>query len=317
MTTNLSDHTHNSRVAGSRRRTRGRLGNRWTPYLFMAPAALYLVILQGIPLVQEFRLSFSRTSLLNPNDNVWVGFGNFEKIFTSPDFQRTLMTTFIYVVACVVGAVGVGLATALLLNGNFRGRGVARALITVPWAAPAVAVSLIATWMFNAQYGIVNRVLDVIGLGVPGGAILDSQTLALPAILVTTIWELFPFASVVLVSALQSVPEETVEAAKLDGAGGWWIFRVATWPVIKPTVGLLTLLMTVWSIRRFELIWLMTKGGPVGATKTLVIDLYSRAFESNNLGTAAAVGMVGVIISLMVVTASLIVNRRSEQENSR
>jgi multiple sugar transport system permease protein len=283
----------------------------------MAPAALYLVIFQGIPLVQEFRLSFSRTSLLNPNDNVWVGFGNFGKIFSSPDFQGTLMTTFIYVVACVVGAVGVGLATALLLNGNFRGRGVARALITVPWAAPAVAVSLIATWMFNAQYGIVNRVLDAIGLGVPGGAILDSQTLAMPAILVTTIWELFPFASVVLVSALQSVPEETVEAAKLDGAGGWWTFRAATWPVIKPTVGLLTLLMTVWSIRRFELIWLMTKGGPVGATKTLVIDLYSRAFESNNLGTAAAVGMVGVIISLMVVTASLIVNRRSEQENSR
>jgi len=283
----------------------------------MAPAALYLVIFQGMPLVQEFRLSFSRTSLLNPNDNVWVGFDNFEKIFSSPDFQGTLMTTFIYVVACVVGAVGVGLATALLLNGNFRGRAVARALITVPWAAPAVAVSLIATWMFNAQYGIVNRVLDAIGLGVPGGAILESQTLAMPAILVTTIWELFPFASVVLVSALQSVPEETIEAAKLDGAGGWWTFRAATWPVIKPTVGLLTLLMTVWSIRRFELIWLMTKGGPVGATKTLVIDLYSRAFESNNLGTAAAVGMVGVIISLMVVTASLIVNRRSEQENSR
>jgi len=135
----------------------------------MAPAALYLVIFQGIPLVQEFRLSFSRTSLLNPNDNVWVGFANFAKIFSSPDFQATLMTTFIYVVACVVGTVGVGLATALLLNGNFRGRGVARALISVPWAAPAVAVSLIATWMFNAQYGIVNRVLDVIGLGVPGG----------------------------------------------------------------------------------------------------------------------------------------------------
>lgn len=103
----------------------------------------------------------------------------------------------------------------------------------------------------------------------------------------------------------------------MDGAGVLWSFRVVTWPVIRPTIGLLALLMTIWSIRRFELIWLMTRGGPVGSTNTLVIDLYSQAFELNDIGTAAAVGMVGVVISLLVVTASSYISRRAEQENAR
>jgi multiple sugar transport system permease protein len=187
----------------------------------------------------------------------------------------------------------------------------------VPWAAPGIAVALIATWMLNAQYGIVNRFLNGVGLGVPGGSILDSPKYALPAVLATTIWQLFPFTSVVLLSALQSVPHDLTEAATMDGAGRWATFRVVTWQVIKPVVGLLTLLMTIWSLRRFELIWLMTKGGPVGRTETLVIDLYSQAFESKELGSAAAIGMVGVIISLIVITGSRFVARAVAKENLR
>jgi multiple sugar transport system permease protein len=221
------------------------------------------------------------------------------------------------VIVCVVGAISIGLGSALLLNGTFRGRGLARSLVAVPWAAPAVAVAVIATWMMNAQYGIANRWLDALGIGVPGGAILDSQTYALPAILITTIWQLFPFSSVVLLAALQGVPQEVREAAMMDGAGRLWTFRVVTWPVIRPTVALLAMLMTIWSIRRFELIWIMTKGGPLGATKTLVIDLYTNAFELRELGTAAAIGMVGVVISLLVVTASLLLTRRAERKEAR
>nr|WP_240971601.1 sugar ABC transporter permease [Microbispora sp. CL1-1] len=265
-------------------------------------------------MVQEIFLSFTRTSLLNPTHSTWVGLDNFSHIFGDKDFRRTLLTTFIYVIVCVVGAVGSGLAVALLLNKGFRGRGWARALVTIPWAAPGIAVALIATWMLNPDYGIVNRFLDAVGLGVPGGAILDSPTYALPAILATTIWQLFPFTSVVLLSALQSVPSDLTEAATVDGAGRWWTFRAVTWQVIKPTIGLLAILMTIWSLRRFELIWLMTKGGPVGATETLVIDLYSQAFDSKQLGSAAAIGMVGVVVSLIVVADSRFVARAAERE---
>jgi multiple sugar transport system permease protein len=305
-----------TKVPVPRTRTRPRrspLGSRWTPYLFLAPAALFILIFQAIPLAQEVYLSFTRTTLLNPTRSTWVGLDNYVRIFTDASFHRTLLTTLVYVVACVVGAVGSGLVIALLLNSAFRARGVARALITVPWAAPGIAVALIATWMFNSQYGIVNRFLNAIGLGVPGGSILDSPRYALPAILVTTIWQLFPFTSVVLLSALQAVPQDLTEAATVDGAGRWWTFRAVTWQVIKPAVGLLALLMTIWSLRRFELIWLMTKGGPVGATETLVIDLYSQAFDSKELGRAAAIGMVGVIISFIVIVGSRLVARAVEK----
>lgn len=317
--TSVMEHPIAEQVAApaARRRRRSPLGSKWTPYAFLAPAAVYLLFFQGYPLLRELWLSFTKTSLLTPTDNLWVGLDNFRKIFTSPDFQHTLLTTLVYVVAIVVGTLVIGLAVALLMNGDFRGRGIARALVAIPWAAPAVAVALIGTWMLDSQYGIVNKILDVVGLGVPGGSILDSTRYALPAILITTVWELFPFVAVVLLSALQSVPKDVQESALMDGAGPLWSFRVVTWPVIRPTMGLLALLMTIWSIRRFELIWLMTQGGPLGATNTLVIDLYSRAFQLNDLGTAAAVGMVGVVISLFVVTAHGYISRHAEKADQR
>ncbi|MCL3861611.1 carbohydrate ABC transporter permease [Actinotalea sp. K2] len=316
MATVLSSQAQRSATPRSRSQRRKSIqGSRWVPFAFLAPGAVYLLLFQGFPLLEELRMSFTRTSLLNPSVSEWVGLDNYVAIFTSPAFQQTLRTTLVYVIVCVVGAISVGLGSALMLNSAFRGRGLARALIAVPWAAPSVAVAVIATWMMNAQYGIVNRWLDTVGLGVPGGSILDNQTYALPAVLATTIWQLFPFCSVVLLAALQAVPQEVREAAMMDGAGRMWTFRVVTWPVIKPTVALLALLMTIWSIRRFELIWIMTKGGPIGATRTLVIDLYSSAFEVKELGTAAAIGMVGVVISLGVVIASQLLTRRAERKD--
>lgn len=281
----------------------------------MAPGLLLLVLVMLVPLLQEFWLSLTRTALTSPSQNTWVGLKNFATIFTSSDFAHTLLITFVYVFVCTVGAVGVGLVVALLLNGNYRGRGVARALITVPWAAPGVAVALIMTWMLNAQYGIITRLLRAIGIAPEGGAILQSSQYALPAILIITIWQLFPFNAVVLLSALQSVPKELTEAAIMDGAGARWVFRAATWPIIAPTVSLLAVLNTIWAMRRFDLIWVTTRGGPVGATKTLVIDLYSSAFELGDLGKAAAIGVVGVLISLVLVAANLLLSRRAEQES--
>ncbi len=300
-------------VARVARRRRSPLGSRWTPYLFLAPAAIYLLVFQCVPLLQELYLAFTRTTLLNPTRSQWVGSANLVEIFGDPEFHRTLVTTATYVVACVVGSVGVGLLVALLLNGRFPARGVARALITVPWAAPGIATALIAVWMLNPQYGIVTRALRALGVPLGGGGVLDDPSLALPAILVTTIWQLFPFVCVVILSALQSVPADLLEAAAVDGAGRWWVFRVVTWPTIRPTVGLLALLMTIWSLRRFELIWLMTRGGPLGTTRTLVIDLYAEAFDAKQLGTAAAIGMVGVVISLIVITGSGFVRRAAER----
>lgn len=292
-------------------------GRRWTPYLFAAPVAIYLLLLQFYPLVQELYLSFTATDLLTPNDNPFVGGENYSFLLEGGEFRQVLWITAVYTVACVVFAIGAGLGTALLLNASFRGRGLARALVTVPWAAPSVAVALIFTWIFNAQYGIFNHALRVFGGSAGNESWLDSPTLALPAILLTTVWQIFPFSSVVILAALQGVPQEVREAALIDGAGPLDVFKTATWPTIQPTVMLLTLFVTIWSLRRFDLIWLMTQGGPIGATNTLVIELYRQGFVFRDLGTAAAIGMIGLSIALVVTVVYFWLTRRAEMAGGR
>jgi multiple sugar transport system permease protein len=288
-------------------------GSRWTPYFFIAPIALYLLLLQGYPLVQELMLSFTSTSLLSPQDNEFVGLRNYQDLVDASDFHNTILITIIYTIACVVLSIGLGLAAALLLDRPFRGRGIARAAVTIPWAAPSVAVALIFTWMFNAQYGIFNHALRALGLASANENWLDDPALALPAILLTTIWQIFPFASVVLLAALQGVSGELREAAVIDGADRLSVFKAVVWPTIQPSVALLALFITIWSLRRFDLIWLMTQGGPIGATNTLVIELYRQGFVYRELGLAAAVGMIGLTVALIITLVYFFVTARAER----
>lgn len=292
-------------------------GSLWTPYWFVAPVVIYLLLFQGYPLLRELMLSFTQTSLLTPQQSSFVGLRNYEELIARPDFWRVLGVTAIYTIVCVVMAIALGLGAALLLDRPFRGRGLARALVTIPWAAPPIAVATIFAWMLNAQYGIFNYVLKLMDLDVGYESWLDNPRLALPAILFTTIWQIFPFSSVVLLAALQGVSEEVREAAQIDGADRLNIFKVAVWPTIRPTVALLALFVTIWSLRRFDLIWVMTQGGPIGATKTLVIELYTRAFVSRELGEAAAIGMVGLSIALVVTLVYFWMTQRAEKAEGR
>jgi multiple sugar transport system permease protein len=292
-------------------------GSRWTPYLFVAPVAVYLLVFQGYPLLQELLLGFTSTSLLSPTDHTYVGVRNSVELIGTSDFQGALLITAIYTVACVVLSIGLGLAAALLLNGPFLGRGVARAMVTIPWAAPPVAVALIFTWMYNAQYGIFNRALRFLGFAAGAENWLDNPSLALSAVLIATIWQIFPFASVVLLAALQGVSEELRDAAVIDGADRLSVFRAVVWPTIQPSAMLLALFITIWSLRRFDLIWLMTQGGPIGATNTLVIELYRRAFVYRDLGQAASVGMVGLSIAILVTMLYFWLTLRTERARGR
>lgn len=292
-------------------------GSLWTPYLFAAPVVLYLLLFQGYPLWHELKLSFTQTSLLTPTTSNFIGLRNYAELAARPDFWHVIWVTVLYTLVCVVFAITLGLGTALVLNRPFIGRGLARALVTIPWAAPPVAIATIFAWMLNAQYGILNHWMKVFGLAVGHESWLDNPRLALPAILVTTIWQIFPFASVVILAALQGVSEEVREAAQIDGADRLSVFKAAAWPTIRPTVTLLALFVTIWSLRRFDLIWVMTQGGPIGATKTLVIELYTRAFVSRELGEAAAIGMVGLTIALGVTMVYFWVTLRAERAEGR
>lgn len=299
--------------AAARRDESALHGSRWTPYVFIGPLALYLLLFQGYPLLQELFLSFTSTSLLSPQDQSFVGLENYRALIADGEFHHVLFVTFLYTVACVVLAIGLGLGAALLLDAPFQGRGVARALVTIPWAAPPVAVALIFVWIFNAQYGVFNFVLRSLGFAAGAENWLDHPSLALPAVLIATVWQIFPFAAVVTLAALQGVSSEQKEAAVIDGADWLSVFGAVVWPTIRPSVALLALFLTIWSIRRFDLIWLMTQGGPIGATNTLVIELYRQGFVYRELGQAAAVGMIGVALAFAITAVYFYVNRRAGQ----
>lgn len=288
-------------------------GRDWTPYWFAAPVAIYLLLFQGYPLVQELYLSFTSTSLLSPGQHTYVGLQNYTDLVTQEEFRQVLLITAVYTVVCVVAAIGLGLGAALLLDAPFRGRGLARALVTIPWAAPPVAVALTFIWIYNGQYGIFNHLLGALGLSTGFESWLDSPMLALPAVLMTTVWQIFPFASVVILAALQGVSSELREAAVIDGADRLSVFRAVVWPTIQPSVALLALFLTIWSLRRFDLIWLMTQGGPIGSTNTMVIELYRRAFVYRDLGQGAAVGMVGLSIALVITVVYFRYTQRAER----
>ncbi|MCT8179119.1 carbohydrate ABC transporter permease [Variovorax sp. CY25R-8] len=316
MNATLSSAAAVARREGARRRARLD-GHPLAPYALVLPATLYLLVFQGYPLLRELVLSFTSTSLLAASQGEWVGLRNYADLWNDPDFHRVIFTTLLYTVACVASAIGLGLASALLLDAPFRGRGIARAAVTIPWAAPPVAVALIFIWIYNAQYGVFGHTLRFFGIAAGSENWLDSMQLAMPAVLLTTIWQIFPFASVVLLAALQGVPSELREAAVMDGADRLSVFKAVVWPTIRPSVALLALFSTIWSLRRFDLIWLLTQGGPVGATNTLVIDLYRRAFVNHHLGQAAAVGMVGVAIALAVTLVYFRYTARAEREGER
>jgi multiple sugar transport system permease protein len=179
-------------------------------------------------------------------------------------------------------------------------------------AAPSVAVALIFSWMYNGQYGIFTIAQKALGLASGNENWLDSESYALPAVLIATVWQIFPFSSVVILAALQSVPAEIKEAAVVDGADPLNIFKTVTWPTIAPTIGLISLFSTIWSLRRFDLIWILTGGGPLGATNTLVTELYREGFVYRSLGTAAAIGMIGLFIASLITLIYYAATQRAE-----
>jgi ABC-type sugar transport systems, permease components len=284
------------------------------PYFLVAPAALYLLLFMAYPLLKELQLSFTNTSLLSPGDGDIVGLANYAQVIADPEFAKSLWITVLYAAGSVVGALGLGLGAALVMNQPTRGRVLIRSAITLPWAAPPIAVALIFAWMFNNQYGIINFLLAKAGIIESYQQWFDNQDLALVALLLVTIWMTFPICALILLAAMQSIPRELYEASKVDSASALNRFKYVTIPGIRPTLYVITLLLTIWALRRFDIIWVMTQGGPVGSTTTLVVNLYREAFQNQHLGVSSAIGILGFVLSTIVTVAYFLLNRQSERQ---
>jgi multiple sugar transport system permease protein len=284
-----------------------------TPYLFIGLAVLYLLLFAVVPLLKGLDLSFTDTRLLNPTGGTYIGFENYERLLSSGAFFKSVVTTLIYTAFTVVASLTLGTISAFVINRMFPGRTLARAIMVMPWAVPTVAVVLVFRWIYNDSSGAANAATTALGLGERGW--LTDPSYGMLSVVLATVWKVTPFVMLVVLAALQSVPEDLYEATRIDGADSYSTFKLVVLPFLLPTLRVVGLLMTIWSFRRFEIIWLLTGGGPVDATTTIVIDVYRQAFNNSQLGLAAAIGMLGLVLSLIVTAIYFVLELRANKQN--
>jgi multiple sugar transport system permease protein len=276
------------------------------------PAIVVIVALIIYPIGKCIFMSFHATQF--GEKAPYVGTGNYLRLFRSADFVPTVVTTLVYTIFSVIGCFIAAMGTALIANAPLRGRSAYRVVMTIPWAIPEVAACLIWSWILNYEFGIVNKIL--LGLRLihePVGWFMN-KNLALGSVLVVTVWKIFPLTSLTLLAGLQTIDQGLYESAKIDGANGLQLFRHITLPSLKPVATILVLLTTIWSFRRFTIIWVLTQGGPGIATETIVIGVYRYAFKSFQMGYASALGVIGLILSSTITVLYLIYQSRQSRE---
>nr|WP_245354870.1 sugar ABC transporter permease [Brachybacterium sacelli] len=279
-----------------------------TPYVFIGPAALLFLTFSLIPIVIAITLSFQDTQTLGDGD--WVGLANFAALGSDRLFRTALVNTVVFAVGTVPTSMALGLAFAVALNRPLPGRGLFRAMFFVPMVAAGVVVGVVMSWIFNTDYGVANNALELLGLGrLPW---LTSPSMAMLTLIIVVVWTRIGFCMVIYLGALQSVPGEIIEAASIDGAGPWARFRRITLPMLAPTTSILLILNVVFSLQAFDIIYVLTGGGPGFSTTVLIQYVFRSAFQDAQMGYAAALGLVLVAILLLFTLLRQRATKRAE-----
>lgn len=231
----------------------------------------------------------------------------------SPYFSRVLATSILWTVGNVVFVLAIGMASALMLDRRFPARSVVRALFILPWAIPYVAAALIWGWMLDYEFGVLNYLAVATGMAAHKLNFLLGCPDALISLTGVSVWKLFPLGTVMFLAGLQTIPADYYEAAKVDGASALQTFRYVTLPGVRNVTIMLTLLITIWTFgRTFTIIFLLTEGGPAGCTENIVIRSYLEAFKFFHIGTASALGVIVLAISLVFSVSYLAFVYRSD-----
>ena len=276
---------------------KGRMSRRkkMEPWYYVGPIFLLLVIMFGYPLIKSVVMAFQNYKLGNANE-YFNDFANFHKMFGDKDFLLLLKNSVVYVVVSVFGQFIGGLILALCLRDKFKGRGIYQSIVFLPWAFSAFVVGLVFRWSFNGEYGVVNDVLMKLGIIKKGIAWLGTPGLSLVVVILAMIWIGIPFFGIMILAALQSIPDEIYEAADMDGCGMFRKFFSLTLPYIKPTVIMTILLRTIWIFNSFDLVVIVTQGGPANYSQTLPSYMYTKAFSGYDFGLAGAFGVLLLVI---------------------
>jgi trehalose/maltose transport system permease protein len=265
-------------------------------YGFLVPAVALVVLIALGPMLFTVWLSLRRQMPVFGISG-FVGLANFQRILQDAHFWTATFTTSVFVIESVFLELVLGLAFALLLHREFRGRALARALVLIPWAVPGVVVARFWEWILNADYGVLNYLL---GVHINW---LGNPFWALQAVVVADVWKSTPFVVLLLLAGLQVVPPELYRAARIDGASGWQQFRHVTLPLLKPVILLVLLFRTMDAARIFDVIFVLTGGGPANQTETLVIYAYKTLYRMLQFGFGSA---LSVATFLFVLALSLV-----------
>jgi ABC-type sugar transport system permease subunit len=274
-------------------------------YLLVLPAIILLLALVAYPFLYAIAISF--TSRIVGDAGEWVGLDNFRYLSKTASFEKTVRNTIMLVIVSDIAKLAIGLGLALILNERIRGRGVYRAFILLPWAMPGFVAFLVWRLLFQPIGGGINLILTETGIYPEIVDWLGQRSTAMPAVIIATVWRGFPFWCISFLAALQTVPPDLYEAAKIDGANAFQRFRSVTLPHLRHVILVVVLLSSIWTANSFENIWIMTQGGPSDATMVFPVLAYF-GMQTQRLGEAAAVSVAmipALLILVFVVTALL------------
>ncbi|MEV6945667.1 sugar ABC transporter permease [Streptomyces sp. NPDC051172] len=295
-------------------RRRHRRRSRLTALAFVTPLLAYLAAFYVYPLYRNLDLSLRDYTVRSfvAGDAPFSGWDNFRKVLDDPTFGPAIRHTMIFTFVSIAFQYVIGLALAVFFNRHFRLAPTLRALFLIPWLLPLIVSASTWSWMFNSESGVVNYFLHFLGVNPVGW--LTSPDWALASVIVANIWIGIPFNLVILYSGLQNIPAELYEAAALDGASAWQQFRRITFPLLRPVSAITLLLGLVYTLKVFDLIWIMTKGGPGDASSTLATWSYQLGFGTllPKFGPGAAVGNILILIALVFGLLYIRVQRRQE-----
>lgn len=273
--------------------------SKMLPYLLLLPCFLVVIILYGYPMVLTFINSFNRVNLLTGSSD-FIGLANYKAIFNDPQFYKSLSVTVKYTIITVFLKIFLGFLLAYLLSSNIFAKKQFRFLVLIPWAIPQVAVSTLWKWILDGRYGYINYFFMKLGITKSPILFLSDPNIALYCAAFVDAWLGISFVSMMFLAALEQIPTSLYEAAEIDGANKTRQFFDITLPGIRQTFVTILILVTIWTFNSFNVIYVLTQGGPMRSTETLIIKIYQEAFSRFNIGASSALTMIVVVIlSLM------------------
>lgn len=279
--------------------------------VLLLPSLAGMVVFLMAPVASSLVLSFSEWDLIGEIN--WVGLANYTQALADPAVLGALRNTLTFILGYLPSVVIIALGLALLLNRHIKGRVVFRAIYFVPVVTSWVAVSLIWKWLLNPQYGLVNFALGAIGIKGPGW--LFDPAWAMTGVILTSVWKDIGFVTVIYLAGLQDIPEPLYEAAALDGATPWQRFWSITFPMLAPTTFFVTTISLISSFQVFDQVWIMTQGGPAGATSVMVELIYKNAFSYYKMGYASAISWVLFALIFAVTIAQNLLQKKLDRSD--